>query len=313
MIKNILKIAGVVLVLLILLVITFLIYLSRKSAVEKDYMKKVDTGGELEDRYIQMGAYEVSYLESPAMQNFKKYEFYYPAEIISTEKKFPAVIFSNGTGVVGSKYSAILEHLASWGFIVAATEEEYSWNGFSSEMCLQKLLSLNHTENVDGWDSNPFYGKVDVERIGASGHSQGGVGVINAVTDTKHAELYKAVFCVSPTNKELSKALEWEYDASKINVPILLLSSTGRGDEALVVSGEQLQSIYDDISDTVPKIMARRNDADHGEMLYCGDGYMTAWFLWQLQEDETAKKVFLGDRAEILDNPYYQDILSNLQ
>ena len=56
---------------------------------------------------------------------------------IETEtRKFPVVILSNGIGVRASKYAAILKHLASWGFIVIGTEEEYSWNGFSSETSL---------------------------------------------------------------------------------------------------------------------------------------------------------------------------------
>ena len=35
---------------------------------------------------------------------------------------------------------------------------------------------------------------------------------------------------------------------------------------------------------------------------------MTAWMLWQLQGDEDAAKVFVGDDAEILTNALWQDI-----
>ena len=258
-----------------------------------------------------MGKYPVSYLEANALQNFKKYEFYYPIEMESSDKKYPVVIFCNGTGVTGSKYSAVLEHLASWGFVVVATEEEYSWNGFSAEMCLRRLILLNENENAEGWESNPFYQRIDFDNIGISGHSQGGVGVINAITDTEHTDLYKAAFCASPTNQELAESIEWSYDASKVNIPIFLISSTGQGDENFVVSLEGLNAIYKSIPDTVQKIIARRNDADHSHTLYYGDGYMTAWFMWHLQGDEEATKAFLGEKAEILTNPYWQDIKKN--
>ena len=102
------------------------------------------------------------------------------------------------------------------------------------------------------------------------------------------------------------------YDASKINIPVLLTSSTGDADINLVVNLEQLKSIYDDITETVNKVMLRRNNANHGDMLYFADGYMTAWFMWQLQNDEQASKAFIGNNAEILNNTLYQDIEKNI-
>ena len=67
-----------------------------------------------------------------------------------------------------------------------ATEEENSWNGFSSEMCLRTIIKFNETETIEGWESNPFYGRVNIYNIGVYGHSKGGVGVINAATENKH-------------------------------------------------------------------------------------------------------------------------------
>ena len=55
------------------------------------------------------------------------------------------------------------------------------------------------------------------------------------------------------------------------------------------------------------KIMARRTGAEHGQMLYTADGYVTAWFMWQLQGDRNAAQAFLGDSPEIMNNPLYQD------
>ena len=42
-------------------------------------------------------------------------------------------------------------------------------------------------------------------------------------------------------------------------------------------------------------------------MLYYGDGYVTAWFMWLLQDDQDAAKAFVGNNAEILKNPLYQN------
>ena len=305
--KRMLKIIGIILFVIIALIIVLLIFLSKQPAVANNYIEKVETGGKIEEAYLKMGSHEVSYLEQGGMHDFKKYEIYYPADIADGTDTYPVVIYSNGTGVLASKYPAVLRHLASWGFIVMATEEENSWNGFSSEMCLRFISRLNGMVKVEGWETNPFYCHVDLENIGVSGHSQGGVGVINAATENKSGGRIKAIFSASPTNMELAYALQWEYDPSLISVPIFLVSSTGGGDENLVVSGVQLQEIYDAVPETVTKIMARRTGADHGDMLTFADGYMTAWFMWQLRGDGDAAKAFVGEDAEILRNLLYQD------
>lgn len=84
----------------------------------------------------------------------------------------------------------------------------------------------------------------------------------------------------------------------------MLIAGAGGGDD-WVVTGEQLETIYDDISSN--KIMLRRKETPHGEMLYSANGYVTAWFMWQLQGDEYAAKAFTGDNAEIVKNELYQD------
>ena len=105
----------------------------------------------------------------------------------------------------------------------------------------------------------------------------------------------------------------WDYDPSLISIPVFLVSSTGSSDENLVVSGVQLQEIYDSVPNTVTKVMARRTNAEHGDMLSFADGYMTAWFMWQLQGDEEAAKAFIGDSPEIMNNPLYQDQKINME
>ena len=46
-------------------------------------------------------------------------------------------------------------------------------------------------------------------------------------------------------------------------------------------------------------------------MLVLSDGYMTAWMLYQLQGNEEAGTVFIGDDAEILHNAGWQDVEKN--
>lgn len=303
--KKILKIVVIVIVAIIVLIGILMVTISRMPSVPEDYTEKVKTGGEIEAKYLSMGPYEVDYKESLAMMSFKKYEIYYPTNMKEIDSALPVVVFVNGTGAIGSKYPALQKHLASWGFITIATEEEQAWYGFSAEMSVRYLELLNGYEKEGDGTENPFYQKIDLERVGITGHSQGGFGVVNAITEHRHHENYKAAVILS-SNAQTNEGLQWEADATKIQAPTMILASTGNTDSALA-SLESIQTLYDQIPDDVPKVLARRTNADHGEMLYSADGYVTAWFCWLLQGDEDAAKAFVGEDAELLNNSIYQD------
>lgn len=305
-----LKIVGgivlAVVVLAVVLIALLLFALAKRPAVPEDYTKTVKTGGALEAKYIAMGSHEVSYFENDAMMSFKKYEVHYPSDIASMDGPLPVVVFVNGTGTGGAKYSALQKHLASWGFITIATEEEHAWNGFSAEMCVRYLEMLNTYDGEVNDGANPLLGRVDLDRVGVTGHSQGGIGVINAVTDQKHADIYKAAVILSCGNTEFSIAFQWSFDDTLIHTPTAILGTTGNTD-AQIAPMESLEKLYNNIPDNVTKVLARRNDADHGEMLYYGDGYVTAWFMYYLCSDTEAGKAFFGEAPELLSNPLYQD------
>lgn len=300
----VLKILGVIFILYIVFKIIISSHFNNKSFVPKNYEETVETKGEIEAKYLKHGKYEIQYFENLAMSDFKRYEIYYPKNI-EEEKKYPAVIFVNGTGVIGLKFKALQEHMASWGFITIATDEENSWHGFSTEMSYRYLEKLNNNklEDIEGYN-NELYGHVDLDNVGITGHSQGGVGVFNAVNEQKNGNKYKTIVAISPTNKELATALDWVYDASKINKPTLLISGEGGGDD-WVVTREGLEAIYNDLSGT--KVMMRIKNTAHGETLYKADGYVTAWFMYYLQGDNEAAKAFIGENPEILRNDKYQD------
>ena len=308
--KKVIKIVGIVLLAIIVGIAALLKYLGSRPAVPTDYQQSIETGGEIEAKYMANGSIEVSVYEEPVLQVFKKYVIYYPAELETSDKQYPVIVICNGSGTPISKYPAVPKHYASWGFIVIGTEEENAWNGFGAEMSVRHLQRLNDNEQTEDGKANIFYQKVDLSNVGIVGHSQGGVGVLNAITAHAHKDIYKAAVSLSPTNKELAHALEWDYDATLVNAPIMLISGEGGGDD-WVVTGEQLESIYDDIADH--KIMVRRNNTVHNEVLYAPNGYVTAWFMWHLQDDQDAAKAFAGEHPEILDNTLYQDAAVSLE
>ena len=307
--RKILKIIGIIVLILIVGISILLKFLGSRPVVPANYTQDTETGGPIEAKYMATGSHEVSTYEEPVLQGFSKYTIDYPTELETTDEKYPVIVVCNGSGTPISKYLSVPEHFASWGFIVIGTEEEYDWSGFSAEMCIRHLQKLNDSESI-GENKNIFYQKVDFDNVGIVGHSQGGVGVLNAITAQKHADIYKPAVSLSPTNKELAHNLEWDYDAALVDTPILLIAGAGGGDD-WVITGEQLQSIYSDIDRN--KVMLRRKDTPHNETLYAANGYVTAWFIWHLQDDDEAAKAFAGDNAEIYMNGLYQDQHANLR
>ena len=311
--RRVLMWVGIVLATIGLLVAGGLAGLAASPAVPTDYTRTVATGGPIEARYLAQGPHKVSNRTVDAMQYFSPYRLWFPEDIMAMTGPLPVVLVANGTGIKAAKYPAWFEHLASWGFIVIGTDDEYAWSGFSQGLG-QRLLVRLHEGNVpSGWTDNPLSGKVDLGRVGVAGHSQGGAGVFNTLAQANPGVTFKAAFAASPANLELAKNLDWLYDPSKDSVPTLLVSSTGKADENLVTSLTQLRDIYGRIPATTDKAMLRRNDGDHGDMLYLADGYMTAWFVWHLQGDEGAKAAFAGTDPEIFHNSHYQDQETNLR
>ena len=269
-----------------------------------DYAEHVEAGCALEAKYLKTGPWPVAELTARAAAAFQYYELFYPVGI---KGRAPAVIFANGTGVKVSRYAAVLRHLASWGIIAIGTEEEFSFSGFSAEMCFRYLERLDGEKTLQNGEANPLFEKIDVRRVGISGHSQGGVAVINAVTETPHADRYCCAFALSPTNPGSAHELLWDYDAKKIHIPIALLAGTGFFEDKVIISAAQLAELFASLSKAPYKLMARRYGVDHGAMLYSADGVMTAFFRWQLAGDREAECLFSGKEPELIHNPLYRD------
>lgn len=326
---KVLKTALIIIMALILIVVVggyvLLAVMNRRNT---NYWKYTETGGDIEAKYTALGPYDVSYLEFDAEnETYKKYEVWYPSEIENTSKIYPIVIMANGTGVKASQYKEVFQHLASWGFIVVGNEDENSRIGESSAATLDFILGLNEDKN------SVLYGKIDCSSIGIAGHSQGGVGAINAVTEQSNGNMYTAIWAASTTSRyhadEMNKnSGGWSCFPHKINIPIFMVAGTKDFDagnmseysETLPEGKAQgicplwwLNECYAAISDDVVKGIARRTNADHGDMLRTPDGYMTAWFMYWLRGDEEAAKAFIGENPEIMNNQLYQDQKINIE
>lgn len=302
---NVIKYVVIIFIIIIILLIIVLNYLSKQPAIPKGYYEKQETGGTIEEKYANLGKYKIDSKEYNAgKENDKQRHFkvWYPVE----NGKYPLIVMVNGTGIPYQKYEEIFEHLASWGFVVIGNDYEKTWNGKSAALSLDFALENKEVSEM-----------IDVNRIGIGGHSQGGEGTFNAVLEQNNGNLYKVMFSLSPTNNNLAVALKWGYnldtdnaygyDLKKVTIPTLMLAGTGKFDAKTVIPLEELTKNFQTIPSEIPKVIARRKDTEHGDMLWRSDAYVTAWLMYYLYEDEEAGKAFFGQDAELMNNQYWQD------
>lgn len=320
--KKGLKIMGLVIfgiIILIVLVVGFLLiknYIdSQKSWLEKDYYTKFPSDSELEKKYAGLGNHEVSSkVVKSEDKTISNIHIWYPSEMENKQDKYPLIGVTNASNMAALNYEPYFERLASWGFIVVGNDDRQAGTGISTSQTLDYMLEQNRNSD------SSFYEKIDVQNIGITGYSQGGAGALRAVTEYDNGIQYKTIFTGSAAHSYLAQM--WGgYDASKVSIPWFMTAATGTSDDTGATDAttewlgvaplSSLVENYNAMSDNVFKLRARVVGAEHEDMLQMTDGYMTAWMLYQLQEDEAAGKAFIGKSAEILNNANWQDIEKN--
>jgi dienelactone hydrolase len=102
------------------------------------------------------------------------------------EGPFPLVLIVHGNHAMGEfsefGYAYLGEHLASRGFITVSVDEDFlngswanDWQG--SEQLARAWFLLLHVDQWRTWNEtpgNPFFGRVDLDRVALMGHSRGG-------------------------------------------------------------------------------------------------------------------------------------------
>ncbi len=213
----------------------------------------------------------------------------------------PTVVMVNGTGLKALHYRSVFEHLASWGFIVIGNDDSNAWNGRSALVSLDKALFQNSMV------SSPLYQRIDLDRIGVVGHSQGAMGAINAATED---DRFKVLFAASCPQKSLAKKLGWSYSMKTISIPTMLVAGTGWIDRHISPL-DSLLLLAEEFPDTTPILMGRLKGVEHRYVLHEGDAYMTAWLRQFLTDDADAAAALTSDNPEILNNPRWQDVNMN--
>ena len=304
--KIVLKIIGIIVLVLAFGLVGLYLYADNKPDIHKGYQESIETGGDIEAKYLHNGEYQTRKKTVKAEDPIQKYTIYYPAELETENRTYPMILVVNGTGGKATKYEPEFELYASWGFITVGTQDKGTGSGQTTVTTLRYMLEQNENPN------SVFYHKIDVDNIGITGFSQGGAAVFNVLTKYEEASFFKAAAPLSPVSEHTAETTtDYPYDSADVKCPIMILAGTsGEFETEIVIPLSALNQQYDKI--TTPKVMARRIGMDHDHMMYSAGGYVIAWFRWQLMGDEEAAKAFVGETPELLSNVLYQDQQINI-
>ncbi len=183
------------------------------------------------------------------------------------------ILWGNGTGASPSSYGALLRHWASWGFVVVAANTTNAGTGTEMRACLDWL------------QSSSLASRVNLNKVGTSGHSQGGGGAIMAGVDPR-------VTATAPIEAYTRGLGHNSTSHTRQSGPMLLLSG---GADTTVVPSVNHQPVFNRAN--VPVFWATLAGASHFEPTNNGGGFRgitTAWFLYQLNGNAAATLQFEG-------------------
>jgi dienelactone hydrolase len=204
------------------------------------------------------------------------YTIFYPKNL---EGDHPIITWGNGTYAPTLSYRPLLSHLASWGFVVIASDSLMTQSGDDLVAGIDYLIELNATAGSE------FYGMLDTDNVGTAGHSQGGGGAINAAKDPR-------VTCSVPIAPSPGKI-------AHVACPIFLVAGL-----ADTIVSSVLVHLTSYVRSTCPTVFGIIDKMSH--LSFIGNagairGYLTAWFMYHLQGDMYAGMAFTGD-CEICGN-----------
>jgi len=256
-----------------------------------------------------------------------KCDFFYPANLGANGFQHPILTWGNGSFGTPKQSEYFLRHMASWGFVVVATEDSMTGPGQTILDAANFALAENQRSG------SPFFHKLNPNQIGAFGHSQGAGGAVNALLKSNGLiktvlpiELPAQIWCSNPAiclnTANLTYGSIFFVDGSADFV-----SPPQQGNN--VTGLQSIQAYYDAVPNSVPKLKGTLKGPNHNDLggqpdcsqapfpcsngVYGYLGYPTAWFMDRLQGDTYAHGAFVNATGEMFtETTNWEYVASNI-
>ena len=212
---------------------------------------------------------------------------FYPSNIQETNITYPIIAFANGTGFSYDIYENLLIELAKGKYIVIANTETMSADGIAQLKSVDFLIAQNKDSD------SIFYNKINVNKIGLAGHSQGGRSSVNAAAADSRID---CVVSFAGSN--------YVEEAEKLSTPAFFIGGSA---DMIVLAKQWVVPAYENCKG--PAVYACKTGAIHTRC--CTNpteysGYAVAWFDAWLKNDANALKKF-KDGGKLSQDSAWQD------
>lgn len=237
-----------------------------------------------------------------------QYQVFRPASYEMLWFRSPIVAWGDGTNAIPEHYSALLNHFASYGFTVIAPISRNAGSGVAIAAAARYLVDRNSDA------ASIYHDRLDVHRIAAVGHSQGGGGAVRAAAS--NPALISTVMTFSlpdpawvSVNPGCVTRQACSYDTAALTQPVFLVGTHGLVDSLIAsVATERtffqrapghaaLGLLQDSAGASADHTTVQDNDRPIGLF-----GYATAWLCAQLRDDSWAATAFSGSDPELVGN-----------
>jgi hypothetical protein len=214
--------------------------------------------------------------------DYSLYTIFRPA-CMKDGEKYPVITWANGTCGLTHGYAPLLGTVASHGFVVIASNS--SWTNTAPTNTVQ-LRTLDYAAALNVDPNSPLRGRLDLDNIGAMGHSQGALATVNADDDPR-----------------VDAAIYWNAGASNekpfINVSgdrDINASLTKESMETLTNAATQPGAwvYYHQVLETGGNATGHLVLMEQPERVW---ELTVAWWKWQLKGNQDAKKMFVGENC----------------
>lgn len=257
------------------------------------------------------------------------YDIWYPTNLGAGGFRHPIITWGDGTNAVPSQYAYLLEHLASWGFVVIATENKQTGSGVDIAGAVDFLLDRAADP------ANVLHDHLDANAIGAVGHSQGATGALNAMTNSGGRiktvipfELPIQILCATgsscPDTRRLVDGSAFLVNGSSD----FLIAPSAQALPWQLIGLQSTRAYYEAIPATVPKVWGTINGPNHNDVqgqpdcerasfpcttgVYGYLGYPTAWLAARLLGRADAQRAFTTGGEFFAPNPNWTNQIGDI-
>jgi len=223
--------------------------------------------------------------------DFALFSVFYPG-VMPEGEKFPLITWGNGTCAMPEGYGPLLRYVASHGYIIVAANSRAVGSGTPMTKGIDFMLAENERAE------SKYYQKIDADKIGAMGHSQGGMGTVAAASDAR----IKAVILWNGGTSASKPFLAVSGDRDLGGTP------AGMANAANAAPRPAAWLWYHQVPAAVNGSTTGNTAPGHLTLMMESERVIepaVAWWDMMLKGSTTAKEMFIGDSCTLCDPNAY--------